>query len=106
MRQVKFDDLEAGTLTKTALIVRIFRAGEDGIFFGDEPGIRFFEINDCYYGQALRTVKPDEIFEVEHEIGSPEYVEIIQKLVAHRAAALKQAENDIDLLCAFSKAKK
>ena len=104
MRKVAFNELEPGMLTTIGLIVRTGEAGTDRLFT-NTAYIKFFDIHDSFYGQASRAVKDGSEFEVLHEIGTKEYLAVIQKLVSDRVDCARDAENDIDLLNAYRRGK-
>lgn len=93
-----FDELEPGHLIKYVGLI-LATNGNDDFFKG--RSITMIDYNDPYWGTCHRGVKPDEDFEILHEKGTPEYIEVINELIKGRAEYIKDASDDILKLESF-----
>jgi hypothetical protein len=96
-RKIAFGDLEPGMLTTVGLIVEAVAAGTKKIY-GDKPYLKFYDIDDCYYGPCGRKADTLEWFEILHEEGTAEYKKVVQKMIRQNCERASDIESSLDWL--------
>ena len=78
MRKVKGKDLKVGMLINRGLILEI-----DGRldFYQGKPNLTYICINDAYYGPLIGERFPEDDYEILHEEGTPEYEEVLRRMM-------------------------
>lgn len=96
---MKFSELKVGMLVERGLILETIPAGTDS-FWGDKNAVITMCIHDAYYSPGGCCYGKAD-WQILHERGTPEYSQIVSKMIKEKASHAADAAKACESLLKF-----
>ena len=93
-------ELKVGMMTEHGLVLHVSLTDDpNGIW--DCPHVYWMDPQDPFYGQLSSRLILDKEYQIVCEQGTPQYREMVKKMISERAECLTYVEKDIQNLLEF-----